>query len=93
MLIQASSHIKSRNKSGRTPLHWAADRGAANAVKWLLLNGADARIEEFETNMTARDYAELRVREAKIWEKNDKTKVLEIFDDFVWILQPLQEDD
>jgi ankyrin repeat protein len=83
LLIQAGSDINARNKSGRTPLHWAADRGAADAVGWLQGNGADDGLEEYETNMTARDYAELGVQKAESWRKDEKVKVLRMFDGHV----------
>jgi ankyrin repeat protein len=83
LLIRAGSDINARNKSGRTPLHWAADRGAADAVGWLRGNGADDGLEEYETNMTARDYAELRVQKAESWLKDEKAKVLRMFDGHV----------
>ena len=81
VLIQAGSDINARNKSGRTPLHWAAFYRATNAIEWLLGNGADDGLEEYETNMTARDYAELRVLKAESWEKDEEAKVLRMFDD------------
>ncbi|RFU23992.1 hypothetical protein B7463_g12349, partial [Scytalidium lignicola] len=80
LLVQAGSDINARNKTGRTPLHWAADIGAPRAVEWLLQNGADDRVEEHGTNMTARDYAELKMLVAESWAKSNKTEVLEMFD-------------
>jgi len=80
LLVQAGSDINARNKTGKTPLHWAADSGAVRAVEWLLKNAADDRVEEHGTNMTARDYAELRMLKAESWKKTEKAKVLEMFD-------------
>ena len=80
LLVQAGSNVNARNKTGRTPLHWAADQKAPRAVEWLLKNAADDKVEEHGTNMTARDYAELRLLEAESWKKKEKAEVVEMFD-------------
>jgi hypothetical protein len=43
-------------------------------------NAADDRVEEHGTNMTARDYAELRMLKAESWKEKEKAEVLEMFD-------------
>ncbi|KFZ17274.1 hypothetical protein V501_01833 [Pseudogymnoascus sp. VKM F-4519 (FW-2642)] len=79
-LLVKVSDINARNKAGRTPLHWAADHAATKAVEWLLNNAADDSAEEFGTNMTARDYAELRMQEADSGNNAEYAEVLEMFD-------------
>jgi ankyrin repeat protein len=79
LLVQAGSDINATNDSGRTPLHWAADRATTGAVKWLLDHGADDSIVEVETNMTARDYAEQLARENHSWNYANREEVLELF--------------
>ena len=64
-------------------MHWAADSGAPRAVEWLLKNAANDRVEEHGTDMTARDYAELRMLKAESWKKEEKAEVLEMFGRFV----------
>lgn len=84
LLVQAGVRVQAgvnvRNKTGRTPLHWAADRAAPRAVEWLLQNAADDRVEEHGTNMTARDYEELRMLTDKLRKKEEIAGVLEMFD-------------
>jgi len=45
-----------------TPLHFAADRGHAHVVQWLVEHGADRSIKDVD-DMTAYDVAELSGRD------------------------------
>ncbi|KAL1852807.1 hypothetical protein Daus18300_012051 [Diaporthe australafricana] len=79
VLIQAGGDINSRTNSGKTLLHWAAEHHYADSVRWLLRNGADAKLAEYETSMTPLDYAELWLEEAGSWEKDKALKLVELF--------------
>ncbi|PHH75038.1 hypothetical protein CDD80_2655 [Ophiocordyceps camponoti-rufipedis] len=66
LLVRAGSDINAVDLAGKTPLHWAADKGALRAIEWLMRHGADDGVEACETGMTALDYAERRLREAHL---------------------------
>jgi hypothetical protein len=49
-----------------TSLHWAADEGSIDALRFLVEQGADVSLEEFDTRMKPIDFArrnEFRARE------------------------------
>ncbi|KAI0161909.1 ankyrin repeat-containing domain protein [Hypoxylon sp. FL1284] len=77
LLVQGGSDVNARSKNGRTPLHWAAaaEDQAEKAIEWLLEHGADDMLEEYGTNMTARDFVELKAQRG-----SDEVKTLELFD-------------
>jgi hypothetical protein len=41
-----------------TSLHWAADEGSIDAVRFLVEQGADVSLEEFDTRMKPIDFAQ-----------------------------------
>ena len=51
ILIEAGTDVNVCNGSGRTPLHWAVERGSLLAVQALLEKGAKLDIREAKTNM------------------------------------------
>jgi len=62
-IIQAdSSLVNYQDDQGMTPLHFAADRGHAHVVQWLVEHGADRSIKDVD-DMTAYDVAELSGRD------------------------------
>lgn len=78
LLVEAGADINSQNDSGKTPLHWAVENYGADAVQWLLSNGADAGLVERETNLTPHDYAVLRLEQADSYDGIAAAKVLEL---------------
>ncbi|KAI1084890.1 ankyrin repeat-containing domain protein [Whalleya microplaca] len=82
LLVEAVSDVNARSKNGRTPLHWAAasEFGGGSAVEWLLKHDANDALEEHGTNMTARDYAELMVQKGLSYQKDEKVRIVEMFD-------------
>lgn len=77
-LIDAGSDANVCNDNGRTPLHWAAERGNLSVVQMLLERGARIDVRE-ETNMTPLDIAKMKfVAEPKHnWSGEDRKEVLE----------------
>ncbi|RDA83893.1 hypothetical protein CP532_3366 [Ophiocordyceps camponoti-leonardi (nom. inval.)] len=71
LLVRAGSDVNARSYTGRTPLHWATDSGALEAVEWLLDHDAKVHFEEHGTAMTALDYAEMRLREVPVYGKTN----------------------
>ena len=59
-LIEAGTDVNVCNDNGRTPLHWAGERGNLLAVQTLLERGARIDIREKETNMTPLDIAKMK---------------------------------
>ncbi|KAL8830057.1 MAG: hypothetical protein Q9191_001650 [Dirinaria sp. TL-2023a] len=79
MLIDAGSDANVCNKQGRTPLHWAAERGNLSAVQTLLEKGARTDVREEKTNMTPLDIAKMQCMaqpELGLW-REDSKRVLE----------------
>lgn len=79
ILIDAGTDVNVCNKNGRTPLHWAAERGNLSAVQTLLERGARTDIREEKTNMTPLDIAKMNCvtqpKHDSWWE--DRNQVLE----------------
>ncbi|ONK63971.1 uncharacterized protein A4U43_C07F20790 [Asparagus officinalis] len=61
--IENGIPVNSRDSEGRTPLHWAVDRGHYNVVELLLKKNADVNAKDNE-GQTALHYAVLCEREA-----------------------------
>lgn len=59
-LIEAGTDVNVCNGNGRTPLHWAVERGNLSAVQTLLERGARIDIREEETNMIPLDIAKMK---------------------------------
>jgi len=59
-LIEAGTDVNVCNGNGRTPLHWAGERGNLLAVQTLLERGARIDIREEETNMIPLDIAKMK---------------------------------
>ena len=59
-LIEAGTDVNVCNGSGRTPLHWAVERGNLLAVQALLERGARLDIREEKTNMIPLDIAKMK---------------------------------
>ena len=78
ILIDAGTDVNVCNKHGRTPLHWATERGNLSAVQTLLERGARNDIGEKKTNMTPLDIAKICVAQPKhySWGK-DRKQILE----------------
>lgn len=60
VLIDTGTDVNVCNKQGRTPLHWAAERGNLSAVQTLLERGARTYVREEKTNMTPLDIAKMK---------------------------------
>ena len=60
MLLGEGADIESKDKDGRTPLSWAAERRYESVVKLLPENGADinAKDESGQTPLLSLEYAE-----------------------------------
>lgn len=81
ILIDAGTDVDVRNKHGRTPLHWAAERGNLSAVQTLLERGASADAREEKTNMTPLDIAKMNcVAQPKhdLWWEDRKQVLVEL---------------
>ena len=59
-LIEAGTDVNVCNGNGRTPLHWAVERGNLLSVQALLERGARVDISEEETNMIPLDIAKMK---------------------------------
>lgn len=88
VLVEAGADINSRNKSGKTPLHWATEHHGVASVQWLLNNGADPRLAEYETNLTPHDYAVLGLEQAEYWDKDEAAKILGLLSKDGWFRRP-----
>lgn len=78
-LIKAGSDVNVCNSNGRTPLHWAVERGNNLALQTLLERGARTDIREEETNMIPLDIAKMKFMaesEYSPWWK-DRKQILE----------------
>ncbi|KAG6882947.1 hypothetical protein C0992_010218, partial [Termitomyces sp. T32_za158] len=62
-LLKHNANPKAKDKTGRTPLHYAADDGRANIVKTLLECKADPDLKDYE-GRTALDLAESKLTES-----------------------------
>lgn len=78
-LIDAGTDVNVRNDNGRTPLHWAAERGNLSAVQVLLERGARIDVREEGTNMTPLDIAKMKslAEPEHDWSQEIRKKVLE----------------
>lgn len=78
VLVEAGAGVNSQNDSGKTPLHFAAENHAADAVQCLISKGADVGLVERETDLTPHDYAVLHLKQADHHEKYEANKVLKL---------------
>ena len=62
ILLNSGVNVNVPNDDGRTPLHWAAEKGSSSAVRALLQRGARLDLREKETNMTPLDLAKMKYR-------------------------------
>ena len=76
-LIEAGTDVNVCNGNGRTPLHWAVERGNLAAVQTLLERGARIDIREEETNMIPLDIAKMKLMvKSDLW-REDRKQILE----------------
>ena len=59
-LLKAKAFVDAENSRARTPLHYAAREGHADAVKVLLTNGATVNAKDKSPGLTALHYAAYR---------------------------------
>ncbi|CAN0144825.1 unnamed protein product, partial [Phaeothamnion confervicola] len=62
-LVNAGASVKCRDCKGKTPLHWACERGHVAVAGWLLGNGADHAARD-DDSRTPAEYIDNTVRTA-----------------------------
>lgn len=78
-LIEAGTDVNVCNDNGRTPLHWAGERGNLFAVQTLLERGARIDMREEETDMTPLDIAKMKfmAERENSWSWKQRKQILE----------------